>query len=231
MTVSGGAPSARFARDGRPAAQVPPCSTLASGKRSLHRRPSRCRNQRREAVEQRHRQRAPFDHQWRSDLVRARRVGGIAQHQHAGIDEQAAIAVFGKAGQAVDVGDRDAGPLQRLDQRIGEPLRQLVQRHEAARSRRAVDQRRMAPAIAERDAAERHPRRPDRPELQQQFATGCCGAGDRPAVGLGDEMIEQPAGPRRVVAGEYFGVLPRRGARAGAAVRRGLRGRPADCRR
>ena len=34
---------------------------------------------------------------------------GIAQAQHAGIHEQAAVAVFGQAGEAVDVGHLDAG--------------------------------------------------------------------------------------------------------------------------
>ena len=56
----------------------------------------------------------------------------IAKHQHAGIDEQPAIAIFRKAGEAIDIGDADAGRLQGLDQRIGQPLRKLVQRHQAA---------------------------------------------------------------------------------------------------
>src|SRR6185369_373606 len=38
----------------------------------------------------------------------------IAKRQHAGIDEQPTIAIFGKAGQAIDIGDVDARPLQRL---------------------------------------------------------------------------------------------------------------------
>src|SRR6476660_5127809 len=35
------------------------------------------------------------------------RIGYIAKRQHAGIDEQPAIAIFGKAGQAIDVTDID----------------------------------------------------------------------------------------------------------------------------
>ena len=96
---------------------------------------------------------------------------GSRKVQHARVDEQAAVAVFGKARQAVDVGHLDAGRLQRLDQRVGQPLRQLVQRHEPARGV-VGGERRMAPAIAERHAAELEPRRPDRPELAQQLRAG-----------------------------------------------------------
>ena len=60
-------------------------------------------------------------------------LAGIAQAQDARVDEQPAIAIFGKARQAIDVGHLDAGRLQRLDQRVGQPLRQLVQRHEPGR--------------------------------------------------------------------------------------------------
>ena len=64
----------------------------------------------RQPIEQRDGQRAPFDHKrGRRHRGRACCVSGIAQHQHAAIDEQAAIAVFGKPGEAVDVGHGDAG--------------------------------------------------------------------------------------------------------------------------
>ena len=85
--------------------------------------------------------------------MRAIGVRGIAQAQHLVIDEQATIAVFGKPGEAVDVGDLKSGALERLDQRIAQPLRQLVQRHEAGGRIIRLD-RRMTPAIAERDAGE-----------------------------------------------------------------------------
>ena len=68
--------------------------------------------------------------------MRALGIGGIAQAQHLVIDEQAAIAVFGEPSEAVDVGDVKSGALERFDQRIAQPLRQLVQRHEACRSHR-----------------------------------------------------------------------------------------------
>ena len=84
-------------------------------------------------VEQRDRERPPLHDKDRADIVLALGFAGVAQGQHARVDEQAAVAVFGKARQAVDVGHLDAGRLQRLDQRVGQPLRELVQRHEPAR--------------------------------------------------------------------------------------------------
>ena len=124
--------------------------------------------------------------------------GRIAQRQHAGVDEQPAVAIFREAGEPVDVGDLDAGPLQRLDQRIGQPLRQLVQRHQPAGFVVGF-QRRMPPAVAERHAAERQPRRPDRPEMREQFRQDDR-RGERPILRERGEMIEQAAGARRVVA-------------------------------
>ena len=150
-------------------------------------------------VEQRDGQRAPFDHEGRGDVVLARGVGGIAQGQHAGVDEQPAIAVFGQAGEAVDIGHVDAGGLQRLDQRIGQPLRQLVQRHEAV-GRVVGRQRRVPPAIAERDAAERQPRRPDRAEVAQQLRAGSPARRWRPSSASAARWSNRPPGTRRIAA-------------------------------
>ena len=129
--------------------------------------------------------------------VRARRRR-VAKCQCAGIDEKAAITILGKAGQAVDVRDRDAGPLQRLDQRIGQPLRKLVQRDElAGRVRLGSDGWRQqspsgTPPSVSRDgqigpkcwSKLREDRRRPRVPLSRQ-----CG-----------EMIEQAARARTVVA-------------------------------
>ena len=41
--------------------------------------------------------------------------GRVAQIQYAGIEEQAAIAVFGKAGELVCAGNGDAGGFERLE--------------------------------------------------------------------------------------------------------------------
>ena len=197
---SGGPPSARNCLAMlRPAVQVPPCRICASGKLlAIHVQPRA--HDFGQAVEQRHGQRAPLHHQFGIDAVLALRRGRIAQRQHAGVDEQPAVAIFRQAGEPVDVGDLDAGPLQRLDQRIGEPLRQLVQRHEAVGLVVGL-QRGMLPAIAERDAAERQPRRPDRPEMRQHFRQDDR-RGDPLVLGQRGQMIEQPAGTRRVVAAE-----------------------------
>ena len=53
-------------------------------------------------VEQRHGQRPPLDDQWRSDLMRASASAGSREREHAGVDEQPAVAIFGEAGEAVD---------------------------------------------------------------------------------------------------------------------------------
>src|SRR3954453_17820682 len=47
-----------------------------------------------EAVEQRHGERAPFDHQLGVDRVLALRCCRIAQGQRAGVDEQSAVAIL-----------------------------------------------------------------------------------------------------------------------------------------
>src|SRR5436305_4680031 len=74
-------------------------------------------DQRSDPVEQRDGKRAPLDNERRADRIGMDRGLWIAQAQHAGIHEQATVAVFGESSKAVDVGDRNTGPLQRLDQR------------------------------------------------------------------------------------------------------------------
>ena len=59
----------------------------------------------------------------------------------------------------------------------------------------------MLPAIAERDAAERQPRRPDRPEMREHLRQDDR-RGDPPVLRERGQMIEQAAGARRVVAAE-----------------------------
>ena len=49
----------------------------------------------------------------------------------------------------------EAGPMQRLDQRMSQPLRQLVRRHETRWSHPLVTSAGMPPAVAERDTVER----------------------------------------------------------------------------
>src|SRR3984885_1376982 len=125
----------------------------------------------------------------------------VAKGEHAGIDEQTAIAVFREPRETVDIDDLDARGLQRLDQGVCKPLRELVQRYQAVRGV-VGDQRGMLPAVAERDPTERQPRRPDRSELLQQFGQDD-GSGKATVFGARGQLIEQAAGTRRVVTAEY----------------------------
>ena len=198
-TVSGGAPSARFSRAMRAAGR--PGAALAGRGRAERRRrraPSRARTSAREPVEQRHGQRAPFDDERSSPTAcgasrprrdRAARSTPVSTNRPP-------LRYSARPGQAVDVGHRDAGRLQRLDQRIGEPLRQLVQRHEPAR--RVVASTRRDAASSRRAATPPsvQSRRPDRARDGRSSAARIARRGKRAAFGLRRQMVEQPAGPR-----------------------------------
>src|SRR5205823_6566914 len=95
----------------------------------------------------------------------ALKSGGVARFKDAAIDEKTAIAVFGEAGEAVDLRDRQPRGLERLDERVGEPLAELVKRHEPI-----AWYCRMTAAIAQRHAAEADAPRPDRSEQLQRTA-------------------------------------------------------------
>ncbi len=181
----------------RPAAQVPPSRILASG-RLLGILAEPLPDHGREAIEQGHGQRAPFDHQRRIHRMCARRIVGIAQASSTPPStNRPPLRYSANPVRPSILTHLDAGALQRLDQRIGHPLRQLVQWHQAA-CRVVGHQRRMPPAIAERDALERDARRPDRPKLHQELRQDGCGL-DAAIAGLRNEMIEQAAGPRGVL--------------------------------
>jgi hypothetical protein len=80
--------------------------------------------------------------------------------QHAGVQQQAAVAVLGQAGQLVEAAHLDAGPFEGLQQRVGQPLRQLVEGHPAV-ARAAPRTGFVAPAVAQRHAAGWFAGRPD----------------------------------------------------------------------
>src|SRR5215510_3666336 len=101
-------------------------------------------------IEQCNGQRAPFDYQWRSDVVITQRICRIPQDQNPRIHEQPAVAILSKTGKPIDVSYGIARPLQRLYERIGKPLRQLVQRDEAVRGVLRPQQW-MWPTIAQRN--------------------------------------------------------------------------------
>src|ERR1700719_4385156 len=81
-----------------------PCRRWRPG--SADRRPAAARG-RGGAAEQRRGAPPPFDHQRPVDRVRPLRRRRVAQRNDARVDEQAAVAIFGKAGEAVDVGHVD----------------------------------------------------------------------------------------------------------------------------
>ena len=157
-----------------------------------------------------------------------RAVGIVDETQHAGVDEAGRRCGTRAAPvSASTLGHRDAGPFERLEQRIGEPLRELVERHQPAvgPSPPACG---MAPDVAERDAAERRAgHAPDRAEAVEQRARRIAGA-EQPS-GRGRSRIEQRAGTRRRRRRRRAALRARR--RAVAAAPRGPRGRRADCRR
>ena len=100
------------------------------------RRPRAAAHQRRQLVEQATVSARHSMIQVVARLDRSLREVGIARHDHAGVEQQAAVAVLGQAGQRVDLVHLHAGPLKRLEQRVREPLRQLVERHPAGVGRR-----------------------------------------------------------------------------------------------
>ena len=117
------------------------------------------------------------------------------------------------------------GRLERLDQRISQPLRELVQRDEAVAGVVAAD-RRVPPAIAERDAVDHQPVRPDRAERLEQQLEDRRG-GQAAALGAGGEHVVEAARARP--SGRTGPAAPAPARRAGGAGRRGRRGRAADC--
>ncbi|MNR17278.1 hypothetical protein D3C85_1339290 [compost metagenome] len=122
--------------------------------------------------------------------MRARREIGVARHHQLEVEQQAAVAVLGQAGQGVEPGDGEAGVLERLQQRIGQPLGELVERHQPVR--RGF----VAPAIAQRDAIELHAARPDRSERHQQRAQHEAGL-DAAIDGMFGQVVVQIAEPGR----------------------------------
>lgn len=68
-------------------------------------------------VDERDGERAPLDDELAADRVPARRVGLVAQRQHAGVEQQPAVAVLGQRGERVALDDAASRALERLEQR------------------------------------------------------------------------------------------------------------------
>ena len=155
-----------------------------------------------------------------------RRSAGSLRHEHAAVDA-AGRRCGTRAGRSGRRGRATvhAGPFERLEQRVAEPLRQLVERHPAGGERRGRAPRRGA---SSRRAAGRRAR------CRWARPTPACRAGRRagraPAArpsaarpgrrrALAQRMVEQAAGPA-VVAEDRRAARPGP-RRAGAAARRG----------
>ncbi len=124
----------------------------------------------------------------------ARNRPGIARHDDAHVPEQTAVALLRESGQPTHVGHGQSGLFQRLDERVRQPLREFVKRHEAAHRASARRQRRMRPAISERHAVETVTVRPDGTQpFQQDFENR---RGGEPAVDRTRcQDIKQPSRP------------------------------------
>ena len=130
-----------------------------------------------ELVEQRDGERAPFDHQL---VARAARVAGrrVARAGAARRCRAAGRRCGTRAGRSglVDAAHLHAAPLEGLQQRVGEPLRQLVEGHPAV----VRPSPRTAGAASSRPAARPRWRcRPARCPTGSRIATGCRGPSRR----------------------------------------------------
>ena len=212
---SGGAPPRSSSASSRPAAHVPPSRMHASG-RSRTPRSARTRGASSSisaTVSARHSTTSSLP---TSHVLLA--SAGVAQRDHAGVEQQPAVAVLRQRGELVAAGHRDTRPLERLEQRVREPLRKLVERHPALRRALAAGVR-MPPRVAERHAVDRAAGEPDRAEQIEQRAQ------DRRR----GDTVARPCGQRDRRARR--GVRRRAPRPVGAAAPRGLRGPRADCRR
>ena len=125
-----------------------------------------------------------------------RQITRLARDDDAAVEQQAAVAVLGQAGQRIQAGDADAGPLQRFDQRVAQPLAQLVEGHPAGRGGVAAVGSRCAgeavrPHIAGRQPGDDAATAPDRPESAQHLAQHR--RGRELGAAAGGEAIEEQA--------------------------------------
>ena len=148
--------AARRPARGRPARSRPRAPSPAAG---VGVEPQTGAQRRRHAIQQRHRERPPLDHHRRADVVHLGQQRRRPRHQQATVQEQPAVAVLGQTGERIQLGHHQPGRGQRLEQRVAEPLRQLVQRHQP--------QLRVAPGVAQVHPVQGLPARPDRPQQLQ----------------------------------------------------------------
>ena len=196
--------------------------------------PQAAAHQRQQAVEQAHGQGAPAHHEGVGHAVDARPGAGVARHDHPHVGEQAAVAILGEPGERVDAGDAETRGFERLDQGIGQPLRELVQRDIVAGGGGTLEVR-VGPAIAERHAGENHPVGPDGPEpLKHGFQDR---GGRQQTLGRAPrQRVEQAARAGRVLEREEIGTgrhgrsQPVQQCRAAGRARQRFVGRRLKCR-
>ena len=119
-------------------------------------------------IKQRDRERPPFHHQDGRYIVFVRSLQWVAQSQDAGVDKKPSIAILGETGKTIDVRHFQSRPLQRLYQRVCEPLCEFMQRHKTV-GRISCCHQRVTPAVAERNTVKRQSRRPDAREMSEQL--------------------------------------------------------------
>ena len=180
----------------RPAAQVPPSSMAPSGRlRSSW--PEQRAHPRRQPIEQRHRERPPLHH----DLV-ARAVRLAYAPRRAAAPARPCPRTIRHCDTRPDRSARrdrdvDAGRAERLEQRVGQPLRELVERHELGAGTTAAGGgwRQTSPSGT--------PSRLSRPGQIEpspvRTAASTSAAGTRPPRRRRAQGVEQVTGPRLVL--------------------------------
>ena len=97
----GAAPRRRSSASCRPATQVPP-SRMRRQRQIASGRGQPLAHQRRQPIEQRHRERAPLHHHLVAGTVRLAHHRVVPRHQHARVHEQPAVAILGQPGERVE---------------------------------------------------------------------------------------------------------------------------------
>jgi hypothetical protein len=84
-----------------------------------------------QAVEQRDRERTPFHDDCSLRGIWTGEHSVVPGRQQLQVKEQTPVAIFRQTGEFVNPSDSDTGRQHGLDERVGQPLGQLVERHEA----------------------------------------------------------------------------------------------------
>ena len=161
------------ARGRRPRCRLRARRPVASASAST---PRRVTHQRREFVEQRHRQGAPLDDEFIAHRPGARRPSAGSRSRSTPVSSsRPPLRYSGRPVSASRPCTRHTGPFEGFQQRVGQPLRQLVERHPALGQ--AGRRRTAGVSASSRRAADRRSRCPPAryPTATSAAATGCRG--------------------------------------------------------